>query len=108
LKRYIQTTPKENKSYYKALMKFHEKFALPFACFTLGLVAMPLGMQARRGKRSMGTVLGIILFLSYYILLSVGWSFGESGALPPVVGMWAPNAVIGAVGIFLLARMARK
>ncbi len=108
LKRYIQATPKENKTYYKALMKFHEKFALPFACFTLGLVAMPLGMQARRGKRSMGTVLGIILFLSYYILLSAGWSFGESGALSPVVGMWTPNAVMGAVGIFLLARMARK
>jgi lipopolysaccharide export system permease protein len=108
LKRYIQTTPKEDKTYYKALMKFHEKFALPFACFTLGLVAMPLGMQARRGKRSMGTVLGIILFLSYYILLSVGWSFGESGALSPVVGMWTPNAVMGAVGIFLLARMAGK
>jgi lipopolysaccharide export system permease protein len=105
LKRYILTT---QKAYYKALMKFHEKFALPFACFTLGLVAMPLGTRARRGKRSMGTVLGIILFLSYYILLSVGWSFGESGALPPVVGMWAPNVVMCAVGIFLLARMTRK
>jgi lipopolysaccharide export system permease protein len=108
LKRYILTTQKGSKAYYKALMKFHEKFALPFACFTLGLVAMPLGTRARRGKRSMGTVLGIILFLSYYILLSVGWSFGESGALPPVVGMWAPNVVMCAVGIFLLARMTRK
>ena len=108
LKRYIQTAPKADKSYYKALMKFHEKFALPFACFALGLAAMPLGMRTKRGKRSMGTVLGIILFLSYYILLSVGWSFGESGTLPPVVGMWTPNVVMGAVGVFLLARMARR
>ncbi len=89
-------------------MKFHEKFALPFACFTLGLAAMPLGMQAKRGKRSMGTVLGIILFLSYYILLSLGWSLGESGTLPPVVGMWAPNLVMGGIGIFLYVRMIRK
>jgi lipopolysaccharide export system permease protein len=85
-------------------MKFHEKFSLPFACFTLGLVAMPLGMRARRGKRSMGTVLGIILFLAYYILLSTGWSLGESGTLPPVVGMWTPNLVMTVIGIFLYVR----
>jgi lipopolysaccharide export system permease protein len=108
LKSFIQTARKGSKTYYKALMKFHEKFALPFACFTLGLAAMPLGMRARRGKRSMGTVLGIILFLAYYILLSVGWSFGESGTLPPLVGMWTPNLVMGAVGIFLFVRMRNK
>jgi lipopolysaccharide export system permease protein len=108
LNSYIQKTPKGSKTYYKALMKFHEKFALPFACFTLGLVAMPLGMRSRRSRRSMGTVLGIILFLSYYILLSAGWSFGESGTLPPLVGMWVPNLIMGGVGIFLFARINRK
>jgi lipopolysaccharide export system permease protein len=40
--------------------------------------------------------------------LSVGWSFGESGTLPPLVGMWTPNVVMGGVGIFLLSRMDRK
>jgi lipopolysaccharide export system permease protein len=108
LRRTIQTSQHGSKAYYKALMKFHEKFALPFACFTLGLAAMPLGMRAQRGKRSMGTVLGIILFLAYYILLSAGWSLGESGTLPPLVGMWAPNLFMGAIGIFLLVRMSRK
>jgi lipopolysaccharide export system permease protein len=105
---FIQSAQKGSKTYYKALMKFHEKFALPFACFALGLVSIPLGMQAIRGKRSMGTVLGIILFLAYYIMLSAGWSFGESGTLPPLVGMWAPNIVMGAIGIFLYLRMIRK
>ncbi len=105
---FIQSAEKKSKIYYKALMKFHEKFALPIACFTLGLVSIPLGMQAKRGKRSMGTVLGIILFLTYYIMLSVGWSFGESGTLPPLVGMWAPNIVMGGIGIFLYGRMIKR
>ena len=104
---YINSTEKGSKEYYKALMKFHEKFALPIACFALGMVAIPLGMQARRSKRSMGAVLGIIVFLAYYILLSVGWSFGESGALPPLVGMWMPNLIMGGVGIFLYVRMIK-
>lgn len=107
LKRLLQTAPQSDKSYYKAQMKYHEKFALPFACFTLGLLAIPLGMQSRRGKRSAGAVIGIILFLTYYMLLSVGWSFGESGTLPPVVGMWAPNLLMGAIGIGLYWRMIK-
>jgi lipopolysaccharide export system permease protein len=48
------------------------------------------------------------LFLAYYIMLSVGWSLGESGTLPPVVGMWAPNFVMGGIGIFLYVRMIKK
>ncbi len=108
LSNHIQSAEKGSKTYYKALMKFHEKFALPFACFALGLVAIPLGMQAKRGKRAMGTVLGIILFLTYYILLSVGWSFGESGTLPPLVGMWVPNIVMGGIGLWLYMRMIKN
>ncbi len=108
LKAFIRSSEKGSKSNYKALMKFHEKFALPMACFALGLVAIPLGMRDKRGKRSTGTVLGIILFLSYYIMLSVGWSFGESGSLPPVVGMWAPNLVMGGIGIILYAKKVKK
>ena len=105
LRKHLISTKGQGKAYYKALMKYHEKFALPFACLALGLVAIPLGMQARRGARSTGTVMGILLFLSYYIMLTVGWSFGESGTLPPVVGMWTPNIVLGGIGIFLYIRM---
>lgn len=108
LRKHLLSTKGKGKAHYKALMKFHEKFSLPFACFALGLVAVPLGMQAKRGNRSTGTVMGILLFLTYYILLTVGWSFGESGALPPVVGMWAPNAVLGGIGIYLYLRMIKE
>ncbi len=108
LRNYIAAAKPGSKAYFKAQMKLHEKLALPLACFVLGLVAIPLGMQSSRGKRSVGTVIGIVLFLSYYILLSVGWSFGESGTLPPVVGMWAPNFLLGGAGIWLYSRMIQE
>ncbi len=108
LRDHLRSSRRQDKTHYKALMKFHEKFALPFACIALGIVAIPLGMQSARSKRSMGTVMGILLFLTYYILLTVAWSFGESGAVPPVVGMWAPNVVMGGIGIYLYIRMLRE
>ncbi len=93
------------KYYNKALMRYHEKFALPFACFVLGLVAIPLGMQTKRGTRSAGTVMGILVFLSYYILLTFGRSLGESGTLHPIAAMWLPNIMLGGFGLFLYTRM---
>jgi lipopolysaccharide export system permease protein len=85
-------------------MKLHQKFSLPVACFALGLLAIPLGMQSKTEKRAVGIVMGIPFFLFYYILLSVGWALGESGTLHPVVGMWAPNIILAAIGIYLYRR----
>lgn len=107
LRDYLKNKKKKNKSYYKALMEYHEKMAMPAACLALGLMALPLGIQARTDKRSMGVVMGISLFLLYYVVLSVGWSLGESGTLPPVVGMWAPNVTMTITGIYLYARAVK-
>jgi lipopolysaccharide export system permease protein len=104
LRRRTRSSKKKDERYYKAVMKYHEKFSVPFSCMALGILALPLGLVSRRAKRSYGLVLGIALFLIYFILLSVGWSFGESGTLHPVVGMWAPNTVMGGIGLFLYWR----
>ncbi len=106
LKRAIDTMDKKDDRYYSALLRYHEKFSIPFACLALGVLAVPLGLQVKSERRSLGVVTGIILFLCYYIVLSAGWSFGESGAYPPVLGMWMPNAIMGGIGIYLLRRAA--
>ena len=91
-----------------ALMELHEKFAVPFACLALGILAFPLGVQSASLRRSSGFSLGIFFFLLYYSLLAVGWSAGEAGRYPPVVGMWLPNVVMGGIGIFFLYRNAKE
>lgn len=96
----------KDEKYWAALLKFHEKFSLPAACFALGLLGLPLGLQSRSDKRSTGVLLSLFLFLIYYILLLVGWSLGETGDYPPVIGMWIPNVIMGGLGIFLIIRVA--
>jgi len=108
LREYIQTDTKKDAQYYITLMEFHKKFSLPFSCLALGVLAVPLGIQSKSSKRSFGIGLGLICFLMYYVLLSTGWVFGETGAYPPMVGMWVPNIVMGALGLFLLVRTANE
>ena len=108
LRQSLKGAIKKNAKYYLTFMEYHKKFSLPFACFVLGLIAVPLGIQSKSAKRSLGIVLGLFFFLIYYIFLSAGWIFGEAGACPPVVGMWGPNLVIGAVGLYLLILSAKE
>ncbi len=91
-----------------AKILLHEKFSIPFACLTLGLLALPLGVQSASLRRSSGFSLGIFFFLFYYCLLAAGWSGGETGYYPPVLAMWLPNAFMLAIGLFFLFRNAKE
>ena len=106
LKKYLKSFSQQNEQYYTALIELHKKFSIPFACFALGILAVPLGIQSESSKRSTGLGLGMVFFLIYYIMLSAGSVFGETGVYPPMVGMWVPNIVLGGLGLFLLIRTA--
>ena len=106
--RFIRASAKEDRYFSAALMELHEKFSIPFACLTLGLLAFPLGIQSASLRKSSGFSLGIAFFLFYYFLLAAGWSAGETGDYPPVLGMWLPNIIMGGIAVFFLVRNANE
>jgi lipopolysaccharide export system permease protein len=108
MRRALKTTKEKDVIYYRIFMEYHKKFSIPFACLAFGILAVPLGFQASVTRRSYGLALGLAFFILYYVLLTAGWGFGELGKYPPYVGMWAPNAVIGGLGIFLLYRAGEE
>ncbi len=92
----------------QAGMELHEKFAVPFACLALGLLALPLGLQSLSSRHASGFGPALVFFMGYYMLLALGWSAGETGGYPPVVAMWVPNGVMGAMAVYLIRRVARE
>jgi len=108
LYRFVKTSNTHNELYFKALLELHRRFALPFGCFALGLLAVPLGVQSKTAKRSFGIFLGLLFYLFYYLLMSVGKVYGETGAYPPAIGMWLPNFVLGGLGLYFLNRTANE
>ena len=106
LREYLKAYPQKNEQYYMVLMELHKKFSIPFACFALGILAVPLGIQTESTKQSTGLGLGMVFLLIYYILLSAGFVFGEAGVYPPIIGMWVPNIALGGLGLFFLVRSA--
>ncbi len=90
------------------LVEFHRKFALPFACLVFGLIAVPLGLQPVRAVRSRGFSVSLALLFVYYLLLTAGETMAEKGTLPPMVGLWMPNAFFTLIGLALFQSAARE
>ena len=85
-----------------AEVEIHKKFSIPAACLVFGLFALPLGINNRRGGKASGFALSIGVILLYYVLLSNGEEAARYGRIPGWVGMWAPNVLMAAGGLFLL------
>lgn len=88
-------------------LEFHKRFAYPAACLVLMLVGVPLGAASRRGGKSSGFVLTIVLVFLYYFLSSTGIALGKQDKIPAFLAVWAANILFAAAGGFLLWQMAR-
>lgn len=104
----IRTAEVRDVKYNIMLMEFHEKFALPFSCLVLGFIGLSLAVQSRAQGYSAGVTMALAIFLLYYVLLSAAKSFGESGALPPGLGMWIPNLLLGTLSAVIFVRACHE
>ena len=99
---------KEGKSSIKIQTEIHKRFAFPFACVVLGLVGIPFGAYRRKGTRSYGFVLCIIILFLYYLFLNFGETLAKRGVLYPALGIWLPNIILGVMGSYLLSAVSRE
>jgi len=95
----------KNSSLYR--IEFNKRFSYPFACLVLMLVGVPLGISSKRGGKSTGFVLTILLVFVYYFCSSVGVAFAKTGKLSPFLGVWGANLIFAAAGALLLYQMSR-
>ncbi|HZP18320.1 MAG TPA: LptF/LptG family permease, partial [Terriglobales bacterium] len=89
-------------------IEFHRRLALPAACIVLALVGFPLGLSAKKGGKSAGFVLTIILVFGYYFVSLLGVSLARQGKVTPGIGVWLADIACLALGAFLLWRSERR
>jgi LPS export ABC transporter permease LptF/LPS export ABC transporter permease LptG len=89
-------------------IEFHRRFALPTSCLVLALVGIPLGLSSKKGGKSAGFVLTILLVFAYYSVTLIGVSLARQGKVPPSLGAWLANIVFFLCGGFLLWRAERR
>ncbi len=88
-----------------ARIEFNTRFSYPFACLVLMLIGVPLGLSSKRGGKSTGFVLTLLLVFAYYLLSELGVDFAKSGKLSPLLGVWGANLIFAAFGSLLLQQL---
>ncbi len=90
------------------LIEYHRRLALPTACIVLALVGIPLGLSSKKGGKSSGFVLTILLVFLYYSISLIGVSFARQGRLSPAAGVWLADFVFLLGGVLLLWQSERR
>lgn len=78
------------------------RFALPFRCFLIVLLAAPLGIVASRRNVLGGVTAAIAIFMALRFLSTIVLKAGEGMYFSPAVAAWSVNLVFTAVGALLL------
>jgi lipopolysaccharide export system permease protein len=77
------------------------KLAFPFISPLMVLLAIPFALKRQlSGSLSLSFGAAMLLGFGYWVLAAFCISLGHSGALPPLIAAWLPNAIFAMVGVF--------
>jgi lipopolysaccharide export LptBFGC system permease protein LptF len=69
---------------------------------------MPLGLSPRHHGRTWGLILGLLVFLVYYVVFTASWRLAISARLNPFLAPWLSNLLFTGVAVFLWRRTVRE
>jgi lipopolysaccharide export system permease protein len=104
LRRYIDEMRTSGFNVTPATVDLQRKMAFPFVTLVMALLAVPFGVGAGRRGALYGIGLGIVIALSYWILISAFVAIGRAGLLHPLLAGWAPNILVTGVACYLFLR----
>ena len=88
-------------------IEFHRKFALTFTIIVLFFIGAPLGAIVKKGGFGAPVVIAALLFMIYFVLISIGDSLASSQVVSAFFGMWFASMVLVPIA-FVLMRAAAK
>lgn len=103
---YLKLHPKlSNKNKWWLNTQLHGRFAGPWSCLVVVLIAIPFGAASGRRNIFVGVAGSIVICFVYFILLKLGLALGTGGLLPGWIAAWLPNAFFGIAGAWLMLRV---
>ena len=103
--RFIDTIERAGGDTRKMRVERAQKITLPLALLVIVLFGAPLSTSSRRGGAAYGVGISLAVTLVYLMLFKVATAVGASGAMPPLVAAWLPNALFFVAGLYLLVRV---
>ncbi len=105
LRQYIQRLVSSGVSATRYRVDLYAKVSTALVSLVMALIGVSFGL--RTGKAGVVVWVGACIPMGflYYMLFSLGVSFGRGGVLPPLLAAWLPNLVFGTAGLVSLWRL---
>ncbi len=87
--------------------EIHKRVSLALSCIAYALLGIPLGIQTHRQERSIGAAIALGLVAFHYMFILVAKAMEEMSALHPEWIVYAPDVILGVIGIILFWRTQR-
>lgn len=84
-----------------AASEFYIRMVRSVSVPLLPLLAMPLGMAAKRGKRGFGVALAAAILLLYEHSIEFGQSIADTTGISPLLAVWTPFALFATLCVWL-------
>jgi lipopolysaccharide export system permease protein len=84
--------------------ELHWRLSFPLQLFVLSLLAVPLSRTSPREGRYARLGMALFVYIIYTDMLSIARVWMERGLVGDAVGMWWVHAIVGLVGLLMLAR----
>ncbi len=88
--------------------EIYERFVLLISPLLFGIIAIPLGISSHRSSKGAGFAVSLIVFMIYYMSLSISKTLVIEQNWPPALTMLAPSFVFAVCGAFLYVTAARE
>ncbi len=99
--RYINKLKIKGFTYQKELVDFHLKFSFPFTCLIMMLIGAPLSFYSTKSVVILSMGLALLGSFLYWMILSIGFSLGKNGVIPPFLAAWLGNIIFLIVAFFI-------
>ncbi|MGK6352306.1 LptF/LptG family permease [Parapedobacter sp. DT-150] len=84
------------------LLEKYRRFVTPLAAYVLTLMGVALSSKKVRGGIGLSLGIGIGLSFTYIVFIQFSTMFSLKGGLPPIIAVFIPNIVFGALAFYLL------
>lgn len=109
LKAYINKAKSRGVSNLNAyLVELYKRTSLPMATYILTFIAVALSARKKRGGMGINLAIGITLMFLYVFFLKIGEVLGAGADSNPLLMVWLPNFIFGAIALFLYFKNAKN
>src|SRR5690606_41059336 len=85
-------------------IELHRRTSEPFTIIILTIIGLAVASRKVRGGMGLHLGIGIGLGAAFIFLSKFSATFATNRTMPPVLGVWIPNIIFGAIALWLVNR----